>query len=121
MQRFGCPRGRRPRSPARARSREDLTDTVGDINAVNSPGELTIDGFFTQLDEGNITLEVGKELSSRELLHDALSVSLTVELAGTLEVVLDLLTAGLDPNFDPSVEGVSFTFLTGFADSRDVQ
>jgi len=90
-----------------------LTNVAGNINAGNSPGELTVDGFFTQLDAGNITLEVGKELSTGQIISDVLSVSGTVNLAGTLDVAVDTLSAGLDASFDPAAEDVAFTFLTG--------
>ena len=56
---------------------------------------------------------MGKDLTSGQIVSDALSVSGIVTLAGILDISIDTLTASLDPTFDPATEGASFTFLTG--------
>lgn len=79
-----------------------------------SPGELDVDGFFTQLSEGTLSIELGRDATTQQVLHDALSVSGTVSLDGTLEIATDTTSAGIAPDFDPADLGTfAFTFLTG--------
>lgn len=86
----------------------------GTLEPGSSPGTLTVDGSFEQLDPGTIVLELGREDGGDDLLHDVLSVSGTVDLDGEVELVVDTSSAGLDPSFDPSTEdGLSFTAIQG--------
>jgi len=86
----------------------------GLLSPGQSPGELGVDGFFTQLSGGELSIELGRDAATQQVLHDALSVSGTVSLDGTLEIATDTTSAGLDPGFDPATLGTfAFTFLTG--------
>ena len=80
----------------------------GTLAAGQSPGTLTVDGFLDQLDTGNILLEVGKHDVTQQIVHDAISVTSVLSLAGALDVLIDP-----DLSFDPASEGeLSFTILT---------
>jgi len=86
----------------------------GILSPGQSPGQLDVTGFYTQLGSGELTIELGRDQGNQQLVHDVLAVSGVVNLAGTLDVVADTSSVGLDPSFDPaSLGALTFTFLTG--------
>lgn len=85
----------------------------GTLSVGESPGDLSVTGFFEQLDTGSIFLEVGKDGTSGDIVHDAISVAGMITLDGELEMSVDTASAGLDPGFDPTAEPTDFVFLTG--------
>jgi len=91
----------------------DLVNS-GSLEPGASPGELSVQGFFEQTDSGSLVLELGRDAETRQILHDALTVGGSVVLDGTLEILADVGSDGLDPAFDPAEEdGLSFTAITG--------
>ena len=70
----------------------DLESVEGVVSPGNSSGTLTVTGNFTQQDGGTLQLEIGSVDAGRT--HDVLAVGGTLQVAGTLQVVL---TGGYAP------------------------
>lgn len=75
---------------------------AGTISPGNSPGTLTIDGDYSQVSSGSLSIELGGTTANTD--YDQLIVTGAAELDGTLDV-------SLIDEFTPSL-GDSFTILT---------
>jgi hypothetical protein len=76
----------------------DLVNS-GQINPGNSPGILTVDGDYTQEDDGILTIQIGGLLAGLEF--DQLQVTRNALLAGTLDIdLIDGFAPLADAAFD---------------------
>ena len=84
----------------------------GEIRPGTSPGVLAIQGRYTQLATGKLTLEIGSVAPGTG--HDQLNVTGTATLGGTLALVL---TGGYQPNVGDAFIVLSYSSFLGAFDT----